>query len=220
MMRTSHKYQGLAGHLAGGLLMGLVVLGLGGCSSNIRKVENTTERFYRKGFSMLPPQEAGWKVKDDGDNDDESEITFLKKGIAPKSSYVVIASSSSHSLKFKSEEEFEAVMGKLRIDMEFRPKRNVLLEKKVSLASETGKYCLRTYTKMKDFGTNGDINDRYLLMENYGLICLHPEDRTQLVNFAVSYRYPPGAEDKEMKARAEKILAGVQLEPLHDNSSF
>ena len=148
------------------------------------------------------------------------KIVFFKKGSVPKSSYVVTAALAGHGLSFRSEEEFEAVMGKLRIAMEFRPKRNVLLDKKVSRAANVGKYCLKSYSKLKDYGKNGDHTDQYLMMENFGLICLHPQDKTKLVNFAVSYRYPPGAEDFDIYDKAEEILARVHLEPLPDDSSY
>lgn len=192
------------------LLLCLLMLAISSCSTSLRKVENVSERFYRAGFSLLPPQESGWQVKDGS----RRKISFFKKGSAPKSSYVVMAFSSEHSLSFESEEEFEMLMGKLRLSMEFRPKRNVFLEKKVSLARDIGKYCLKSYSKMKDFGKRGKSSDTYLLMENFGLICLHPEDKTQLVNFAVSYRYPPGAKDQNIKAKADKLMSSLQLEPL------
>lgn len=208
-MQTRISNPGYATRWSRGFLLCVVVLGLISCSS-IRKVENTTERFYRKGFSILPPQESGWQVKDGY----QRKVAFYKKGEMPKTSYVVSAYTSGHSINFENEEEFEMVMGKLRISMEFRPKRNVLLEKKVNLAPNIGKYCLKSYSKLKDFGRGGKASDRYYLRENFGLICLHPEDKNRLVNFAISYRYPPGAEDEEIEVKAEEILAGVKLEPL------
>ncbi len=207
--KTDRQYR-----FATGMLICLSLLGLAACASNIRNVENTAERFYRKGFSILPPQESGWRVKE-YNND---KIAFFKKGEVPKSSYVVVASTVAHSHEFKSEKEFEEVMGKLRISMEFRPKRNVLLDKKVSLATDR-QYCLKSYSKLKDFGKNGKGNgeDGYLFLENFGLICLHPDDKTRLVNFAVSYRYPAGGEDDDIQEKAEKILAGIHFEPVQTN---
>lgn len=194
------------------LLLGLFAVALSACSSNIHKLDDTQQRFYRKGFSMLPPQGPGWEVMKGNHN----KVTFIKKGDAPKSSYVILGYSSLHSIKYTSEEEFQLVMGKLRISMEFRPKRNVILDKKVSMAPEIGEYCLKSYSKMKDFGKYTRHENNYLMRENFGLVCLHPDDKSQLVNFAVSYRYPPGAEDKEIGHKAEQILAGIRLEPLGD----
>lgn len=192
-------------------LLGLLILSSNGCSTSFQKLDNSSERFYRQGFSILPPQGKGWLVKDGH----KQKISFFKKGAAPKSSYVVMAFSSSHKLNFESEKEFEQVMGKLRLSLEFRPKRNTILQKHVSLAPDIGKYCLKSYSKMQDFGKKTKGSDEYLLMENFGLVCLHPQDKSQLVNIGVTYRYPPGAQDKNIKDQAEKILVGVQLEALH-----
>lgn len=191
----------------------LLMLGISSCSvGTIRKVDNTSERFYRKGFSILAPQESGWQVKDGY----RQKVSFFKKDAAARSSYVVLAYSVDHPLSFESEKEYEMLMGKLRLAMEFRPKQNVFLEKKVSLAPDIGKFCLKSYSKMKDFGKKGKGSDSYMLMENFGMICLHPDDKNQLVNFALTYRYPPGAKDQDIKAQAERILAGLKMEPLQE----
>ena len=196
------------------VLVCLFLLGLSACASSLHHVENPSKRYYRKGYSILPPQETGWLVKE-GSKD---KIAFFKKGAVPKSSYVVIATSITQPHRFKSEKEFEEVMGKLHLSMEFRPKRNILLDKKVSLATGR-KYCLKSYSKLKDFGKNGKGigNGKYLFLENFGLVCLHPQDKSRLVNIVVSYRYPAGADDDDIEAKANAILAGIQFEPMQIN---
>ena len=159
--------------------------------------------------------DLGWQVKDGY----KRKVSFFKKGTVPKSSYVVMAFSSGHTLSFDSEKEYKTVMGTLRLSLEFRPKQNVILEKKASLAPNVGKYCLKSYSKMKDFGKKGKASAEYLLLENFGLICLHPADKAQLVNIAVSYQYPPGAQDGDIESKVERILAGLQLEPFSVKSS-
>jgi len=196
------------------LLLCLLLPALSSCSTSVHKLVDSSERFYRKGFSILPPQGTGWQVKDGY----QQKVTFYKKGDSPKSSYVVMAYSKDHPLQFGSEEEFFSVMGKLRLAMEFRPKRNLILEKKVALAPAVGKYCLKSYSKMKDFGKKGKTNKDYLLMENFGLICLHPSDKAMLVNFAVTHRYPPGAKDQNFKMEVDNIISSLKLEPIERNA--
>lgn len=193
-----------------GVLLSLLIIGLAACATSMRTIKDTSERFYKPGFSILPPQEAGWQVNERF----RRKLIFLKKGVEPKSSYVLEALSSGHSLSFESEKEYKLVMGKFVIAATVMPQRNELLEKKVSLAPKAGKFCLKTYSKMKDFGANNRGNEPYLLIEAFGLTCLHPDDKSQLVNLGFSYRYPPGSNDKALKAKAEKIMTGLQFEPL------
>jgi len=197
-------------HLFGRILLCFTLFGISACASDVHKLDTSNKRFYRYGFSILSPQEPGWRVKEG----ESKKISFYKKGKSPKSASMVLAYLSKHPLHFDSEAEFELVMGKLRLSKEFRPKQNVLLQKKASLAPDIGKYCLKSYSKLKDFGRKKVDKDNYVVRENFGLLCLHPDDKTKLVNLGVSFRYLPGTEDKAIQARAEKILAGIRLEPL------
>lgn len=188
----------------------LLFITITACSSTVRTIKDTSERFYRPGFSVLSPQEAGWRV----DEKFRTKLNFFKRGIAAKSSYVLIVSSAAHSINFDSEKEYMMVMSKLILASSVIPKRNKVLEQKISLAPKVGKYCLRGYIKMKDFGAYNKGKESYLLMKDYSLTCLHPDDKSQLVNIKYSYRYPRDANDKILKTKANKIIAGLQFEPL------
>lgn len=198
------------------LTLFILYISLAACAPHFRSIMDTTERFYRPGFSILAPQENGWNVNEKL----RRKIVFFRKGSAPTKSYVLEVSSSVHSFVFESGEEFKLVMGKVVVAASVIPKRNEVVEEKITLEPTMGKFCLKSYIKMKDYAANNKGSEPYLLMTDYGITCLHPDDKSQLVNLKYSYRYPRDANIEEFKAKVNKIIAGLQFEPLLKFKSY
>lgn len=91
-------------------------------------------------------------------------------------------------------------------------KRNAVIEYSVNLDSTLGRYCVRYYTKASDRGAMHAAG-KTLYSETFGVGCLHPEDRTLLIDVSYTERGVPGEFSAALRSEGDNFVRSLKFDP-------
>lgn len=173
------------------------------------KITSLTNRFEVLGVSVLPPQEDGWhyskvhpaRIEFNGIGDRESQSL---------AGAVILSKLPTTS----SKEEFMKIVSEQRARNTGNPRFENLINDEV-FSSEKDTPAVRYHTKYKDFGaTNLPKGAKYLIVEDIGIMCCHPENRNVGVTIALSQRSLPGDAIENFEKLANDFIKNVEFIPL------
>lgn len=155
------------------------------------------------GYSVQAPPGKDWfELRRDARN-----VFFGKKLVSRTHALIATALSAPITEKFDKPENFRDYVAKAPLE---RDDRSTLLEHRVELDDSAGGYCVRFYTRALD---RGAVNARGnpLLLETYGVSCLHPADAGVAVTVSYSERGELSETSAELRAQGERFVASLKF---------
>ena len=196
------------------LLITFLLCSICGCktnNSNLTKITDQRTRLEALGVSLLPPQEDGWHYA----KIHPARIEFGKIGNQKGQSFAgMIVLSKLPDVG--SEKEFLDVISKQRKRDSGNPRYEDLLNEE-AISYEKNTIAVRFHTKYKDYGAkNLPKSSSYLIIEDIGIICRHPENKNVGVTIALSQRSTPEDASKTFKSLADEFIKNAEFKSLKE----
>jgi hypothetical protein len=156
------------------------------------------------GYSVVSPPGKDWfELQRDRNN-----ALFGKKIASRTHAFIATAQSTPIAEKFQSPEQFLEYVSKAALEPD--DKRNRLIENRVELDPAVGRYCVRFYTKALD---RGALSARGfpLVLETYGVSCVHPGDPGLVVNVSYSERGQLAEDSPELLAEGARFVESLKF---------
>ena len=145
-------------------------------------IKDPSAVYELEGYSVQPPPGPGWFEM----QRDRHLAMFGRKVDSPTHSFGATATSDSINEKFETREQFRDYVNKYRT-AEFDPARFKVLEFESALDDTQAAWCVRYHLKHTDRDAVLARN-RILLVETFGITCLHPEKNEVVVDVGYSER--------------------------------
>ncbi len=153
-----------------------------------------TTTYELAGYSVDAPRGGDWfELKRD-----RNEVLFGKRIASRTHAFIATAIAAPVAETFERPEQFRDFIGKTPLEPE--DQRSRVLESRVELDDSLGVYCVRLYIKSLDRDAVYARGDP-LVIETFGVSCLHPADPSLAVS--VSYSERATAEESSTVLRAE-----------------
>lgn len=170
------------------------------------KITSLTNRLEILGVSMLPPQEDGWRYS----KVHPARIEFGKVGGRKDRSLVGVVVLSKLPTT-SSIEEFIKVISEQRARNTGNPRFENLTNDEV-FSTEKDTPSVRYHTKYKDFGAkNLPKGASYLIVEDIGIMCRHPENKNVGVTIALSQRSLPENAIENFEVLANDFIKNAEF---------
>jgi hypothetical protein len=175
-------------------------------NAGFESITDLTNRIEVMGLTLLPPQEAGWEYK----KISLARTQFGKVGDHKGQSLAGLVVLSKLP-NISSKEEFMKVVSEQRARNTGNPRFENLINEEV-FSSEKDTPAVRYHTKYKDFGaTNLPKGAEYLIVEDIGIMCRHPENRNVGVTIALSQRSLPEDAIENFEALANDFIKNAEF---------
>jgi hypothetical protein len=135
-----------------------------------------------EGYSVSPPPGKSWFEM----QRDRQQVLFGKKVDSPTHSFGATATSDLIADKFETREQFQDYVNKLRT-ADFDATRFKVIEFESAMDTTYPAWCVRYRLKHTD--SNAVLaRNRTLLVEDFGVTCVHPEKKDLIVDVGYSER--------------------------------
>ncbi|NQW29081.1 MAG: hypothetical protein HQ472_01030 [Ignavibacteria bacterium] len=183
-----------------------------GCAAKsveFQKVTSLTNRIEVMGLTLLPPQEEGWEYK----KITLARTQFGKVGAHKDQSLAGLVVLSKLP-NIGSKEKFMKVVSEQRARNTGNPRFENLINDEV-FSAEKDTPAVRYHTKYKDFGAiNLPKGAKYLIVEDIGIMCRHPENQNVGVTIALSQRSLPEDAIENFEELANEFIKNAEFIPL------
>lgn len=181
-------------------IVGMALL-LAACAAPPPEPTAVARRLAFAGYSIVPPLGPGWVRKDPPGTD----AGFEHEGIAPGSKVLLVAMARKAPRRYDTIKDFLDDMI-ARQEGEAQPRRFHILQESTGLASDIGRYCVKTSATAEDRETR----DRTTL-DATSLVCLHPTAPDWMITVAYSERHPHGAGSPDLTAEGERFIGSLRF---------
>ena len=167
--------------------------------------------FFVVGATVSPPMGVGFEWSYDAVS--ESRVEFAAKGNKPTLTFA--ANIVTHGLPdvVNDRELLEHVIEGRGVSGG-HPRYETIINKEL-LSYEKGTVCVRYHAKFKDFdAANLPKDQSFLVMEDFGSICRHPENPNVGIAIGISQRSLPNDIYEDFEEMAEKYIASGSFEPM------
>lgn len=151
-----------------------------------------------EGYSVQPPPGPGWFEM----QRDRQQVLFGKKIESPTHSFGATATADPIGEKFETREQFRDYVTKFRT-AEFDPERFKMIEFDSALDDTQPAWCVRYHLKHTDRDAVLARN-RTLLVEDFGITCLHPAKNDLVIDIGYSERGRVAELKSELSASLRK----------------
>ena len=184
-------------------------LGCAAEKAGFEKITDLTNRIEVIGLTLLPPQEEGWEYKKIS-----LARTLFGKAETQKGQSLAGLVILSKLPNIGSKEEFMNVVSEQRARDAGNPRFEDLLNDEV-FSTEKNTPSVRYHTKYKDFGaTNLPKGAKYLIVEDIGIMCRHPNNKNVGVTIALSQRSLPEDAIENFETLANDFIKNAEFIPL------
>ncbi len=174
--------------------------------AGFEKITNLTNRIEVIGLTLLPPQEEGWEYK----KISPAKTQFGKVGTQKGQSLAGLVVLSKLP-NIGSKEEFMKVFSEQLARDTGNPRFEDLINDEV-FSTEKNTPSVRYHTKYKDFGvTNLPKGAKYLIVEDFGIMCRHPGNKNVGVTIALSQRSLPEDAIENFEALANDFIKNAEF---------
>lgn len=170
-----------------------------------KPVTESTPAYVLEGYRVLPPPGKNWFEM----QRDRQQALFGKKIDSPTHSFVATATSGLIDEKFETREQFREYVNKMRT-AEFDAARFRVIEFDSSIDSTVEAWCVRYRFKRADKDAVLSRN-RTLLLEDYGITCLHPQKKELVVDVGYSERGRPAELSAELRKEGEAFMRSMEF---------
>lgn len=189
------------------LVVAATMLLLSACgSSNSGKyfpVKNRDPRVSSLGFSITPPSGKNWYERLN-----DKSLYYLKITEANNYSLFVQATEIEIDQKFSVDKEFLQYV-KQKKQVSSPDKRYKNQRSKYTLQNSPSPYCVSYQQKWEDHGVKELGRNRYVQVNNRGLLCMHPDIPEVGIDVHYLEKSVSGRKTPSFQAEGEQILASV-----------
>jgi hypothetical protein len=168
-------------------------------------VTDATAVYMLEGYRVLPPPGKNWFEM----QRDKQQALFGKKIDSPTHSFVATATSGLVNEKFDTREQFQEYVNKMRT-AEMEPARYRVIEFESRVETAFDAWCVRYRFKRVDRDAVLSRN-RSLLLEDFGVACLHPAKRDLVVDVGYSERGRPAELNIELRKEGEGFIRSLEF---------
>ena len=145
-------------------------------------ITETTPPYVFDDFSVTAPPGKSWFEM----QRDKQQVLFGKKVDSPTHSFASTATSGGLPEKFENREQFQEYVNKMRT-VEIDPRRFKIIEFDSKIDDSYPAWCVRYHLKHTD---NDAVlaRNRSLIVEDFGIACLHPDRNNLIVDVGYSER--------------------------------
>ena len=156
------------------------------------------------GYRVLPPPGKDWFEQ----KREKPYVYFGKRLPSRTHSFIAIALSVTIDDKFEKPEEFLDYVSRMLAVT--RDERNAVIESRVELNDAVGRFCVRYYTRTEDRDAVY-AKGKVLLVETFGVNCLHPERRDLVVDVSYTERGNAAEASAELRAEGESFVRSLKF---------
>jgi hypothetical protein len=176
----------------------LLLAGAASAQLHAVPITDATGVYEFDGYSVLPPPGKSWFEM----QRDKQQALFGKKLESPTHSFGATATSGLVSEKFESRDKFQEYVNRLRT-ADFDPARFKVIEFESAPDDSQSAWCVRYRLKHTD--RNAVLaRNRSLLVEDFGITCLHPQRNDLVIDIGYSERGRPAELGKDLSAQLRK----------------
>lgn len=168
---------------------------------------DSTAVYELEGYSVLPPQGKNWFEL----QRDKQQALFGKKVESHTHSFVATATSGQVAEKFEKAEQFQEYVDKMRV-ADIDPTRYKLIEFNSGFDPSFPAWCVKYHAKTEDRGAPYAMG-RALLLEHFGVTCLHPTLPGLVIDVGYSERGRPAEISAELRAEGEGFMRSLKFTP-------
>src|SRR5574341_122327 len=184
---------------------------IAGCATPFKPVKNLNTPFERRDYSILPPQEHGWKYMDQAGSTGSYGLIFAKADESKIHTVAAMVREWQKNATFSSPEEFLSFVKKSD-EMGTDPRISRMLEKKMSLDDRFVSYCIFSYFKVEDHAALQKGKLEFLLMFADGYTFIHPNNKNIIIEVTYSERGAPNEiGDSKFIEKAQNFVNGLKL---------
>jgi hypothetical protein len=168
-------------------------------------VTDATPVYVLDGYRVLPPPGKYWFEM----QRDRQQALFGKKLDSPTHSFVATATSGLINEKFETREQFQEYVNKMRT-AELDTARFRVIEFESTADNSFATWCVRYRFKRADRDAVLSRN-KTLLLEDFGVACLHPARRDLMVDVGYSERGRPAELNPELRKEGESFMRSLEF---------
>ena len=166
---------------------------------------DATRIYELEGYSVLPPPGKNWFEMER----DKQQVLFGKKIESRTHSFVATATSGLIGEKFENREQFQAYVNQMRVS-DLGSDRYKVVEFSSDFDPAFPAWCVRYRSKTQDRGAPFALG-RTLLLEHFGVACLHPTIADLIVDVGYSERGRPAETSAELRAEGESFMRSLKF---------
>jgi hypothetical protein len=170
-----------------------------------RPVDNSIPGYELEGYSVSPPPGSNWFEM----QRDRQQVLFGKRLDSRTHSFVATATSGEVSEKFEKPEQFQDYVDKMRVAA-VDPARYKIVEYHSALDPSYPAQCVRYHSKTEDRGAPYSQGTA-LLLEHFGVACLHPALSRLVVDVGYSERGRGAEINDELRAEGERFMRSLKF---------
>jgi hypothetical protein len=168
-------------------------------------VTDANTAYLQDGYRVLPPPGKSWFEM----QRDRQQALFGKKIDSPTHSFVATATSGLIGEKFETRAQFQEYVNKMRTaEVDTARYRVIEFDSAVDNSFET--WCVRYRFKRADRDAVLSRN-RTLVLEDFGIACLHPAKRDLVVDVGYSERGRPDELSPELRKEGESFMRSLEF---------
>ncbi len=158
-----------------------------------------------EGYSVLPPPGKNWFEM----QRDRQHALFGKRIESRTHSFVAIATSGPISEKFETRELFQQYVNKMRT-ADVDPARYRIVEFASEVDGAFPAWCIRYRLKRADRDA-AFARNRTLVLDDYGVTCLHPAKPDLVVDVGYSERGRPTELSADLRGEGESFMRSLKF---------
>ena len=171
-------------------------------------VTNREPRISSLGFSIVPPPGENWLEGFSGQS-----IIYAKKTNPKIQTFITGATEISTSKVFASVEDFLAFVKETK-EVNENPTRYQNTKSGYKVDTRLASFCVNYNSTYEDHNAKNLGENQFLLVENHGLICLHPDSLKVGVDVYYSDRSVPSEQNSLFMQEGEAFIRGLKFLPL------
>lgn len=188
--------------------MTLLCISTGSNARNVTPLNDRKPRQSTLGFTFVPPPGNNWleEFKDD-------TVLYMKATSNKTNSFFASATEFHTKTPFPTANDFLNFVKSSRIPKTSSERfKNAQWQYKLDL--NFAPFCVRYHEKYEDHGTKYLNKRKYLIVENFGLFCLHLENKEVGVNIYYSERYEEGYENLSLHKEGYEFINSLKFIPI------
>ena len=186
------------------LFAALVLADAAGAQMHAIPVDPT--RLYQlDGYSVVPPPGRSWFEM----SRDRQQVLFGKRIESRTHSFAATATSGGIKDKFETRDQFHAYVNQMRV-ADLGSDRYKVIEFSSDFDPAFPAWCVRYRSKTEDRGAPYALG-KMLLVEHFGVTCLHPTEADLVVDIGYSERGRPAETSAELRAEGETFMRSLKF---------
>jgi len=191
------------------------ILLIASCSEKNPTMTPLHDRGERKsdlGFSFIPPPGEGW-LEDFKMN----TVRYLKKTDPQKYSFFTGTTEYRTKMKFETPEKYlDFIKNKRRVIDNDNSSRFKNSQGSYKLVPSIAPLCVRYEEHCEDHGAKNLNGKKFLILENFGLMCLHPDNPTVGVDIYYSERSLENEQNQVYRNEGEEFINSLKFIPIEN----